>query len=436
MTVNTAVITAADIAPLLGEYLPRQRWFAGDTVNEIDVLWCDTVVAAEPSLTWVLLEADGARYQLPVGGRADKGSEVLEGKFRVTLGEVEGVVLYDALFDPDLALEILRVVAPDEEAEVARPLPVEQSNSSVVYDERLILKLFRRIHDEPNPDVEVNDVLYQAGFPHVVPQVGVLERDGRHLAVVRQYLLEATDGWHLAQTSLRDLFAARLPPEECGADFAPEARRIGQVVAQLHLAMAEVFGVEQAKASDWLAGFRAQLDRTEGDFDHGAVAELYERVSTIADAGSAVRVHGDLHLGQVLQADTGWYVIDFEGEPNRPVHERTLPSSPLRDVAGMLRSFHYAARSAMLERFAEVDDELEELSLAWEERVSASFRDGYLDVDGIDDLLPRSDADRQIVTAAFELDKAVYEVGYELAHRPDWVAIPIGAIERTLAATS
>jgi maltokinase len=436
MTADATAITAADLVPLLGDFLPRQRWFAGDTVNDVEVLSLETVVGGEPSLTWVLVEVDGAKYQLPVGGRADKGSEVLEGKFRVTLGEVDGTVLYDALFDPELAIALLHFVAPSEEATIARPLPVEQSNSSVVYDERLILKLFRRIHDEPNPDVEINEVLYEAGFPHVVPQVGVLERDGRHLAVVRQYLLEATDGWYLAQTSLRDLFAARLAPEECGADFAPEARRVGEVIGQLHLAMADAFGTEPAKTSDWLAGFRVQLDRTPGDFDHAAVAALYDRVSSVTDAGSAVRVHGDLHLGQVLQADTGWYVIDFEGEPNRPVHERTLPSSPLRDIAGMLRSFHYAARSAMLERFAEVDDELEELSAAWEQRASESFRAGYLSVDGIEALLPRSDADREIVTAAFELDKAVYEVGYELAHRPDWVAIPIGAIERTLAATS
>jgi maltokinase len=432
----TTAITAADIAPLLGEYLPRQRWFAGDTARDIDVLSAEPLLDGEPGLIWVLVDVDGARYQLPVGGRADKGSEVLEGKFRVTLGEVDGTVLYDALFDPELALEILRHVAPAEEASVARPLPVEQSNSSVVYDERLILKLFRRIHDEPNPDVEVNAALYDAGFPHVVPQVGLLERDGRHLAVVRQYLLEATDGWHLAHTSLRDLFAARLPPDECGADFAPEARHIGEVTAQLHLAMADVFGTTPAKTSDWLAAFRAQLERIEGGFDHDAVAALYDRVSSVDDAGSSLRVHGDLHLGQVLQADTGWYVIDFEGEPNRPVHERAQPSSPLRDVAAMLRSFHYAARSAMLERFAEVDDELEALATAWEQRASSSFREGYFGVDGIERLLPHTDEDRAVVTAAFELDKAVYEVGYELAHRPDWVAIPIGAIERTLAATS
>jgi maltokinase len=426
------VITADDITPLLADYLPRQRWFAGEVATDVEVLSIETVVEGEPTLIWVLLDVDGAMYQLPIGGRTDKGAEILEGKHRVTLGEVDGVVLYDALFDPDLALEILRVVAPAEEVDVARPLPVEQSNSSVVYDERLILKLFRRIHDEPNPDVEINQILCDAEFPHVVPQLGVLERDGRHLAVVRQYLLEATDGWLLAQTSLRDLFAARLAPEECGADFAPEARRIGEVTALLHLAMADAFGAEPGKAAEWVAGFRSQLDRTGGDFDKTEVAALWDRVSSVADAGSAVRVHGDLHLGQVLQADSGWYVIDFEGEPDRPVHERVRPSSPLRDVAGMLRSFHYAARSAMLERFVEVDDELERLSEAWEHRASEAFCAGYHGVEGIERLLPRSQADRDAIIAAFELDKAVYEVGYELAHRPDWVAIPLAAIERTL----
>ena len=123
---------------------------------------------------------------------------------------------------------MLERVAPDESAQVARPLVVEQSNTSVVYDERLILKLFRRVHPEPNPDVEITEVLGERGFPHVVPQLAELRYEGADLAVVRQYLLGSTDAWHLAHTSLRDLLGTRVPPEEAGGDFGPEAAHAGR----------------------------------------------------------------------------------------------------------------------------------------------------------------------------------------------------------------
>jgi maltokinase len=424
----------SDIEPLLPEYLARQRWFADEgDIGSATVTSFDIVRKGTPGLVWVLIDVDGAAYQLVLGTRpAADLPEFLHGKDRVTLGVHDETVVYDALVDPELAIDVLREAAPDEDAEVARPLVVEQSNSSVVYDERLILKLFRRIHREPNPDVEVARLLSNAGFPHVVPQLAELRREGADLAVVREYLLGCADGWHVAQTSLRDLFAARLPPEECGADFAPEAARVGEVVATLHLALADLFGTEAGDPASWVKGFHTLLDRTEGSFDRDRVGELFERAASVEDGGRSTRVHGDLHLGQVLHADSGWYVIDFEGEPARPVAERVAPSSPLRDVAGMQRSFHYAARSALLERFVEIDDELEELALAWEQRAFSAFVDAYVRTEGIDELLPRSDEDRQTLLAAFELDKAVYELGYEQAHRPDWVAIPRAAIERTL----
>jgi maltokinase len=444
---------AEKLAPLLGVFLPRQRWFAGHEPPASVAVTTLDMREGDPVLAWFLVDAvdasgERATYQVVLGGRpAPCDSEFLQGKERVTVGVVDGWVYYDALVDPDLALVVLEKVAPDETAEVARPLVVEQSNSSVVFDERLILKMFRRVHPEPNPDVEITEVLGRRGFPHVVPQLAEMRYEGADLAVVRQYLLGSTDAWQLAHTSLRDLLGTRMPPEEAGGDFGPEAFTLGEVTGRLHLALADAFGTVDADPRTWLEGFRAQLARLpQGEVDVAGetvkVAELVDvaavdavlaEVVDVDDPGAALRIHGDLHLGQLLLADAGWFVLDFEGEPVRPVAERLVASSPLRDVAGMVRSFHYAARTGLAERGRDVDPELVKLSEAWEARAVQAFWAGYRHVEGVEALVPASDDDRDTILRAFELDKAVYEVIYELAHRPDWVAIPASAVRRTLS---
>ena len=454
---------AEKLAPLLGEFLPRQRWYAGHEIPTSVVVTTLDLRDGDPALAWYLLDvvdADGgaATYQVVLGGRPVAGDDdFLQGKQRVTVGEVDGWVWYDALVDPQLALAVLGKVAPDESAEIARPLVVEQSNTSVVYDERLILKLFRRVHPEPNPDVEITETLGERGFPHVVPQLAEMRYERADLAVVRQYLLGSTDAWHLAHTSLRDLLGTRLAPEEAGGDFGPEAFTLGEVTGRMHVALAEAYGTEAADPAAWLEGFRAQLARVpkrevgpvpEGppaehaDAEPVEVAELVDvaaveaavaRLVDVADPGLALRIHGDLHLGQFLLADAGWFVLDFEGEPVRPVAERSAASSPLRDVAGMVRSFQYAARTGLAERGRDVDPELVGMADAWEARAVQAYLAGYRHVEGVDELLPGSDGDLTRVLRAFELDKAVYEVIYELAHRPEWVDIPASAVRRTLS---
>ena len=446
---------AEKLAPLLGDFLPRQRWFAGHETPAAVTLTPLDLREGDPTLAWFLADAtdaagEHATYQVVLGGRpAPCDCEFLHGKERFTVGEIDGWVFYDALVDPDLALVVLERVAPDETADVARPLIVEQSNTSVVYDERLILKLFRRVHPEPNPDVAITETLNERGFPHVVPQLAEMRYEGADLAVVRLYLLGSTDAWQLAHTSLRDLLGTRMPPEEAGGDFGPEAFTLGEVTGRLHLALAEAFGTEPADPAAWFEGFRAALDRLpQGKFelgdetldmsdliDRAAVEAMQAEVLQVEDPGVGLRIHGDLHLGQLLLADAGWFVLDFEGEPVRPMAERLAASSPLRDVAGLVRSLHYAARTALTERGRDVDPELVDLVDQWEARAVEAYLAGYRHVEGIEALLPASEGDRSTVLRVFELDKAVYEIGYELAHRPDLVGIPASAVRRALAYT-
>lgn len=439
------MIGAEDLAPLLPDYLTRQRWFgASDRVlDHVEIGEFELLRDAWPGLAWALADATfagggTARYQVLVGLRPLEGGErFLEGKGRGVLGDLDTgsgpALVYDALVDPELALELLTHVAPGEDVKRVRPLNVEQSNTSIVYDERLILKVFRRVQDGPNPDVEVTQGLADAGFANISAPVASWSRGGRDLAVLRTFLNGGTDGWVLAQTSLRDMYDERLEPADCGGDFAPEACRLGEITASMHVALRDAFGASPGDPGAWADDMELHLDRlTDAPLDRTLVEAAYERIRSVDGAGTAIRVHGDYHLGQTMRTDAGWYILDFEGEPARPLGERRRPSSPLRDVAGMLRSFHYAARVGLAERGEGTDNELATLGRHWEDRVASSFVEGYRRVEGVAELLPADGASERALLDAFLLDKAVYEVGYELAHRPDWVGIPLEAIERLL----
>ncbi|MGE0796239.1 MAG: phosphotransferase, partial [Acidimicrobiia bacterium] len=403
-----------------------------------------------PALVRAVAEVDGSRWQVVVGLRPPSDAAgVLEGKPESLIGELETphgpALAYDATVDPELALALLEVAGGAGGAgDVvrARHLAADQSNTCVVYDERLILKLFRRLSDGPNPDVEVGRALTRVGFRSVPAQLGRWRQGGTDLAVVHEFLVGGVDGFHLALTSLHDLFEAGGPPEEAGGDFGPDARRLGAVTSELHLALVAAFGEDVADTGRWADEMLARLERLPGrddlaaaGLDGDAVRERIEAFRAVGSgAGPSVRVHGDFHLGQVLRTDAGWYVLDFEGEPARPLEERTRPSSPLRDVAGMLRSFHYAAEVALRD-YGYVDDPLARVAgAAWEERNADAFLSGYQSTEGVEALLPPNAGDRRAVMDAFLLDKAVYEVAYELAHRPGWVDIPLAAVRRLLGA--
>lgn len=443
------MIETEHLEKLLLSHLPRQRWFAGgDTApSSVTVRSATPLRTGWPGLLHVIAEVPGSdaaepsRYQLVIGLRLPEEIEVfLEGKVEANMGDVETdegpAHAYDAVFDPELALDLLHHVAPDIPAERARVLQLEQSNTSIVFDERHIMKLFRRVSTGGNPDIEVTTALCEVGFEGVAEPEAVWQRDGDDLAVVNEFLAGGSEGFSLALTSLRDLYDRRCPPAECGGDFAPEAHRLGTITAKLHLAMAEAFGSTDPDTTSWGDDMQRQLERLgDVDIDTRAVRAVYERVAATGDPGRAIRIHGDLHLGQVMRTDAGWYVLDFEGEPDRPVEERRRPSSPLRDVAGMLRSFSYASEVALRDRGEEVTDELSELARAWEDRNGCAFSEGYRGVSGIDALLPSTEDACELVRSAFELDKAVYEIAYEQAHRPDWVAIPRAAVARLLEAS-
>ena len=422
----------AGIEALLPAYLGRQRWFAGEEPSAVEVVARQEL---GDSLEWLLAEAGGALYQLVVGTRpADESPDFTHGHEAQILGVVDGELAFDALLDPDYAKAVLARVCPGQEAHLVRPMGAEQSNTSLVFDDEVVLKVFRRLHTGPNPDVEITTALAAGGFSHVAEPLGVWRQDGLDLAVAARYLAGGAEGWALAQTSLRDLYATGCDdPAACGGDFAAEATRLGAMTASMHLALAERFGREEGHAAVWADAIEAQLAQlADGDADPAAAKDFVERVRAVGDAGPAIRVHGDYHLGQVMRTDTGWFVLDFEGEPARPLEERRRPTSPMKDVGGMLRSFQYAAQAVLTERDVLEHDELLPLGVAWERRNQGAFLAGYFGTEGIDTLLPAQAGQRDLVLAAFELEKAVYEVLYERAYRPDWVHIPLGAISRLL----
>jgi len=290
------------------------------------------------------------------------------------------------------------------------------------------------VSEGPNPDVEMTAALADAGFGAVAKPLGEWRDGTTHLAVVSEFLAGGTDGFHLALTSLRDLYDGKTNPEDAGGDFGPDACRLGSITGGLHVASAEVFGATEPDLASWARDFEAQLARTSHDeLDVEAVRAVESRLDSI-DAGKAIRIHGDFHLGQVMRTDAGWYVLDFEGEPARPIEERRRPSSPLRDVAGMLRSFHYAAAVAQREHGA--DDDVVAEAVAWEGHNRERFLDGYYATEGIDALLPPTPEGRALLLSVFELDKAVYEIAYEASHRPEWVGIPVSAVRRIVEETA
>jgi maltokinase len=448
----------SDIDDALRSWLPSQRWFGakGATLSGVRVVHEERLPGdADVRHTLVEVSTDDGPdlYQLLLGY---SDAEELEPRLATgAIGLVKGQHLYDAVHDLETPRTLLRLMKQSRSlsrlrfvgsGELDDTLPprvmgAEQSNTSVVFGEEYILKLFRRVQPGTNPDLEVTRALADAGSPHVAAPLGWLECDvdgqATTLAMLQAFERSASEGWAMATASVRDLFAeGDLRADEVGGDFAAESERLGSATAEVHALLAQVLPSRTAGAEECVETAQQLVDRFERaravvdqlDQHADAVRAVYEQIATRTDPVRVQRVHGDYHLGQVLRTQTGWVLLDFEGEPARPLSERTALMSPLRDVAGMLRSYDYAARHLLAER-SEVgagERNLVYRAAEWAERNRNAFCDGYAAAAGYD---PR---DEGVLLRAFELDKAVYEVVYEARNRPSWLQIPLGSIERLL----
>ncbi len=434
-----------ELTKALPKYLVAQRWYAGSEpppssavqVSSSRRLWSD---GADHEMWQLLVGVAGECYQLVLGVRpAGETADFLHGHESSVLGSTDGVFVYDAAWDSELAKILLEVASGGrEKAGRSRPMSAEQSNTSIVYDDRLILKLFRHLRPGRNPDVEVTSALVGAGFAHVATPLVDWHDDTYDLAFGQQFLSGGADGWALALTSLRNLYSSPSveTPGEAGGDFAAEAERLGRVTAEMHVALHRAFGAasKDDAASGWrrlVEGLPSRLARAGGHLDRDLLAAsgpLLERLAAVTDPGPAIRVHGDYHLGQVMRTDLGWYVLDFEGEPTKPVEERIVPASVFKDVTGMLRSLHYASRRALVERAVADWADMVSTARMWEAHNRQAFLEGYRRHDEVAPLLPDAQASAAVMSG-YELDKCLYELEYELSHRPEWVAIPIDALE-------
>jgi maltokinase len=433
-----------DLAEPVRQWLAGQRWFAAKRkgATEIRPVHLATIIDGDPGLVQALLDVDGARYHLLLGVRGHTAEHVAH----ATIGQSGGLHVYDGPHDPELMGQVLALIADDADrgglrfrhepwAEVsaglrARPIGVEQSNTSVIFGQEYILKLFRRPSPGPNRDADLHRALHAAGSTHIADPLGTIEGDDTVFGFMQRFLPDAVEGWATATASVRDLLAeADLHADEVGGDFAGESARLGAAVAEVHADLASILGTETVPAEEIGVEVDAMHARLDAVLDE--VPELAEHEPVLRDAFDAVRdlnqsvevqqVHGDLHLGQVLRTTSGWVLIDFEGEPDSDPVSRSALRSPLRDVAGMLRSFDYAAFHLLAG--GEQDRQLLARAAEWSDRNQVAFCEGYAKIASD----PRS---QQTLLRAFELDKAVYEVALEHHYRPDWLAIPLAAIKR------
>ncbi|MCY4725770.1 hypothetical protein NYO98_05715 [Nocardioides sp. STR2] len=319
----------------------------------------------------------------------------------------------------------------------------EQSNSSVAFGEDALMKVFRKVTPGVNPDIAIHQVLTEAGSTHVAALYGwldLVDEDTNttiQLAMLQQFLRTASDGWDLALASVRNLFAeADLHAEEVGGDFAGEAARLAVALAEVHADLAEHFPVErrEADALGELAAamegrLGAALDVVPALAPHEArLRETFGRLRDL-DAVEVQQVHGDLHLGQTLRTVKGWKIVDFEGEPAKPLAERLRPDSVWRDVAGMVRSFDYAPRVVAMTGGADAGGEAEQRAYRaaeWAARNRAAFLAAYTAQRG-----EELDGANGVLLDAYLADKVVYEAVYEARNRPGWLAIPLAALEET-----
>jgi maltokinase len=458
-------ITAAEIRRCVDEedlrdWVKQQRWYASKARSVAGIEIVESVALREdPLLVLALVETrfgTGTHelYQLPLAIRPP--SEIPRGD---SIAHTDDWAVYDALAEPQQALELLRRIAASDEIETddgrfsfqpfhdtdgladatsVRLMGVEQSNSSVVFDERIVLKVFRKLEPGVNPELEMLRFLTYRGFPNIAPLHGWYDYEGQAfqttLGVAQTFLPDAVGGWELA---LEEIVSA---PDS----FLERLGGLGTVTAQLHTALASDAGdpafSPEAPSQEALSLLTATVDEDieriflrlpDDDPKLAPIAgrgqDVRERLAARAQigvTGRVIRTHGDYHLGQTLHTPRGWVILDFEGEPARPLPERRQKRSPLRDVAGMLRSFAYVTSAVEILKGQRAPED-------FEQRARERFLSHYFSaVDPT--LLPAGEAAINNLLSIYELEKAIYELRYELNNRPDWTPIPVAGIVRLL----
>jgi maltokinase len=447
---------------ILRDWIAHQRWYASKSRSVSGIEVVESIALREdPSLFLALVQtrfATGTHelYQLPLALRHG-GDATATGQAIARTGDW---VAYDALAEPARLLELVRRMDDDDEVEAAegrfsfhcadgvatlgeeasaRPIGVEQSNSSVVFDDELVLKVFRKLEPGINPELEMLRFLTARRFENIAPLHGWYDYDGHALAatlgVAQQFLPGAVGGWELALDQI----------ESAPESFLDQLGSLGAVTAHMHTVLASdasdpAFSPEEP-SQEAISLLTATIDedierifvRLPDDERLAPIAgrgqDVRERLAARAQigvGGRVIRTHGDYHLGQTLHTPQKWVIIDFEGEPARALPERRQKRSPLRDVASMLRSFAYVTSAGEILRHRQAPSE-------FEQRARERFLQEYFaHVDPT--LLPAGDAGVINLLSIFELEKAIYELQYELDNRPDWIAIPVAGIRRLLEA--
>lgn len=433
----------------LPEYLKAQRWFAGKAwpIKHVEIVDHAEIPGARLKDGPAVLAVLEVRYEL---GHPERYLLPVESR---PSGEI-----VDASGDPDVARALLRLIRegvrtragvgelvgerlPGADAVLAslpatprvKKISAEQSNTSLVFEDTVILKLIRKLESGVSPEHEVGRFLMtRTGFRRTPEMLGALHLEGQTTttaAVLHRFMPGSKEGWAWVLESLKQT--------KVSAELLPRLRELGATVGELHAALGSVtddpaFAPEPLLVEDlqsWSSSIVGELGVTT-NLAHARYPQLLERREQLVERarrldslpadGKKIRIHGDLHLGQVLMTPQGWMVFDFEGEPARPFSQRRAKHTPLKDVAGMLRSFSYAVETVRREG-TRLPPELGPA-------IRKAFLDGYFQVAGRSGLLPTQEAHRDELLAAMELEKVLYEVRYEINNRPDWADIPISAL--------
>jgi maltose alpha-D-glucosyltransferase / alpha-amylase len=495
---------------VLQDFLTPQRWFAakGEIVDRLElqeiVEWTDgSEGAGNWLLTWVKLSFaegnDPHSYFVPLAiawGESDEESlrPLLPSTIAKIRRQAQLGILYDALADAAFSRALVMAMGRHQElalnsgrlkfsstaafGELTEGAPLQQvwrpavegTNSTLILDNRLFLKIYRHTQAGINPELELGRFLTEVSpFPNIVPLAGALEYldpEGTPttLALLQACVSNQGDAWTYTVDYLnRFLEGSLVKPqeevaiefEEASANYLRMMRTLGQRTAELHQALAKTTGnpdfdpepIETADLTSWRTQVEEdfwhtleKLEQRKGEFPETLQGEaerllalkatFSHHLSSLPQEIQAVktRYHGDYHLGQVLIAEDDFILIDFEGEPARSLAERRIKHSPLRDVAGMLRSFNYAAAVALDHRTAERPDDrvwLTPFVRTWERQVKEHFLAGYHDAALGCPSYPEDPESAQRLIKLFTLEKALYELRYELSNRPDWVGVPL-----------